>query len=137
MANLVPYLRFNGTCAEAMKFYKDCLGGELQIMTVGESPNASQMPKEAQKQVMHSRLKNGSIELMGSDMAGPMGVKAGSTISLSLQSASKAEVENLFAKLSAGGRVTHALKDEFFGTYGDLTDKFGIDWMFNVEKPTR
>ncbi len=135
MARLNPYLRFDGNCSEAMKFYKDCFGGELQIMTIGESPMASQTPKEAHKKVMHARLKNGTIDLMASDMTGAEGVKRGNTISLTLASGNKKEIEGLFSKLSAGGKVLHPLKEEFFGLYGDLTDKFGIDWMLNVEKP--
>ena len=43
---------------------------------------------------------------------------------------SKEEIETLFSKLSQGGKVTTPLKHEFFGIYGDLTDKFGINWMF-------
>ena len=40
MAQLNAYLRFNGKCREAMTFYQACLGGELTIQTVGESPMA-------------------------------------------------------------------------------------------------
>ena len=48
----------------------------------------------------------------------------------SRQIRSKAEIETLFKKLSAGGHVNTPLKEEFFGTYGDLTDKYGFHWMF-------
>ena len=45
MAQLNPYLNFNNNCREAMSFYKDCLGGELVLQTVGEMPAmAAQMP---------------------------------------------------------------------------------------------
>lgn len=46
---------------------------------------------------------------------------------------SKAEIEPAFAKLSEGGNVGHPLNEEFFGTFGELTDKFGIDWMFQAD----
>jgi PhnB protein len=72
---------------------------------------------------------------MGSDMVGPEGAKNGNTLSLTLVCSSKEEIETFFSKLSAGGKVAHPLKEEFFGTYGDLTDKYGINWMFNYEKP--
>jgi uncharacterized glyoxalase superfamily protein PhnB len=45
---------------------------------------------------------------------------------------SKSEIRSFFASLSAGGQVTHDLKEEFFGTYGDLNDKYGIGWMFQL-----
>ena len=68
--------------------------------------------------------------LMASDNLGQEGYKHGNTVSLCLVCGSKEEIETLFSKLSAGGRVKHSLKEEFFGTYGDLTDKYGFNWMF-------
>ncbi len=118
-----------------MTFYKDALGGELTLMTVGESPMASQLPADSHKKVMHASLKSGGFTLLASDMSGPGGFKKGSELSLTIVGSSKEEIESFFSKLSAGGKVTHALKEEFFGLYGDLTDKYGISWMFNYEKP--
>jgi PhnB protein len=135
MTQINAYLRFNGNCAEAMTFYKECLGGVVKLMTVGESPMASQMPAAQHKNIMHATLVNKGIMLMGSDMTGPDGVMHGNAISLTVVCSSKTEIETFFAKLSAGGKVMHALKEEFFGTHGDLTDKFGLSWMFNYEKP--
>jgi len=130
MAEFNAYLKFNGNCREAMRFYQSCLGGEMSLMTVGESPMKNQMPAEMQDKIMHSVLTSGSIMLMGSDMIGEDGYRHGNTLSLCLVCKSREEIETLFSKLSAGGRVTHALKEEFFGTYGDLVDKYGFSWMF-------
>ena len=68
MPNLNPYLTFNGNCREAMTFYKECLGGELTLMVVGESPVADQMPPQFKDQILHSSLKTKDMEFMGSDM---------------------------------------------------------------------
>ena len=135
MTQLNPYIHFNGNCREAMTFYKDALGGELTLMTVGESPMASQLPADSHEKVMHASLKSGGFTLLASDMSGPGGFKKGSELSLTIVGSSKEETESFFSKLSAGGKVTHALKEEFFGLYGDLTDMYGISWMFNYEKP--
>jgi PhnB protein len=135
MTQLNPYIHFNGNCREAMTFYKDALGGELTLITVGESPMASQLPADSHEKVMHASLKSGGFTLLASDMSGPGGFKKGSELSLTIVGSSKEETESFFSKLSAGGKVTHALKEEFFGLYGDLTDKYGISWMFNYEKP--
>ena len=129
------YLHFNGNCREAMTFYQGCLGGKLAPQTVGESPMAGQMPAEAQKNILHAALTIGGVALMGSDMVGREGVTMGNNVSLTIVCSSKEEIDSFFAKLSAGGKVAHPLKEEFFGTYGDLTDKYGINWMFNYEKP--
>lgn len=45
MTQINSYLTFNGNCREAMNFYKDCLGGELILQTIGESPLAYKMPQ--------------------------------------------------------------------------------------------
>ena len=79
---------------------------------------------------MHSVLTSGSIMLMGSDMVGEEGYRHGNTLSLCLVCQSKEEIETLYSRLSAGAKATHPLKEEFFGTYEDLTDKYGFSWMF-------
>jgi PhnB protein len=127
-------LRFNGTCREAMTFYKDCLGGELTWMTVAESPMAARMPPEAQQKLMHATLTTDHFTLMGSDMVGPQGLQRGNSFSLSLHGSSEAETRDLFSKLAAGGQITYPLTMEFWGgMFGTLVDKFGHEWLFNFE----
>ena len=125
MTHLNPYLHFNGNCAEVMTFYKECLGGELMMQTVGESPMAAQMPPQAHKQILHSELRMGDLVLMASDMLEGK-PEHGNMLSLALSSDNLDALKNWFAKLSKGGKVKHELKVEFFGTYGDLTDKYGV-----------
>ena len=135
MKQINAYLHFDGNCREAMTFYKQCLGGELTLQSVGESPMAGQMSAKEQDKILHAQLKIGDVLLMASDMIGPGGVKIGNAISLTIVGSSKQEVEGLFSRLSEGGKVSHPLKEEFFGLYGDLTDKYGINWMLNHEAP--
>jgi PhnB protein len=129
MANLSPYLHFNGNCREAMTFYKQCLGGELNLMSMGESPMGNKVPPEQKNRIMHSTLKNGSFQIMAADMMGPDPTTGGTALSLSLEFDNNNELDSVFKKLSAGGKVRHAPKEEFFGYYADLTDRFGFDWM--------
>ncbi len=130
MAEFNAYLKFNGNCKEAMEFYKKCLGGKLEMITVGDSPMASQMPAQMHSKILHSVLTSGTVMLMGSDTFGQEEYQHGNTLSLCLVCQSKEEIETLFSKLSQGGQAKHALKEEFFGTYGDLTDRYGFSWMF-------
>ncbi len=135
VTELNPYLRFGGNCRQAMTFYKDVFGGELTMQTVGESPVAKTMPAATHKDIMHATLKKGGVVLLGSDMVGEEGVKKGNAIVLALECSSEEEIKSLFAKLSSGGEVTYPLKTEFWGgTFGQLTDKFGVDWMLNFDK---
>ncbi len=126
MVTLNPYVHFPGTCREAMNFYKEIFGGELSIMTVGESPMAAQMP-EMKDSILHSHLQSNNIVIMASDM-GPKDPKDQMT-EICLVCDTKEEIESLYAKLSAGGKITRALTQEFFGTFAQFTDKFGLNWM--------
>jgi len=132
MAQLNPYVTFNGNCREAMEFYKACLGGELSIMAVGDSPMASQMP-DKKDNVLHSTLIKDGMVLMASDMIMPGEIIRGNTITLCINSGTKEELQQFFAKLSEGGTVGQPLTEAFFGTYGELTDKFRINWMFQAD----
>lgn len=133
MAQLNPYLTFNGTCRKAMEFYQACLGGELSLMAVGDSPVKDQMPAETHDDVMHAMLKSDGIVLMASDMMMPGELVRGNTITLCIIGRSKGELETFFTKLSEGGNVSQPLQETFFGVFGTLTDKFGVNWMFQAD----
>jgi PhnB protein len=134
MTRIDVYLAFGGNCREAMTFYKECLGGELTLQTVGESPVAGQLPPEAQSTIMHANLTRGNLVLMGSDMAGEDRV-IGDNFALSLSCSSEEELNRCFSKLSAGGKVSYPLKTEFWGaTFGQLIDKYGYHWMLSYDK---
>lgn len=130
MAKLNAYLIFNGNCEEAMEFYRESLQGDLKLSKVGESPLAGQMPTEMHDKIFHSVLTSGDMVLMGTDMVGDKGYKPGNTVPLCLMCESKQEIETLFSRLAQGAVLTYPLQQAFFGTYGDLTDKYGFNWMF-------
>jgi PhnB protein len=135
MTQIKAYLTFNGNCREAMSFYKECLGGELVLQTIGESPMAEKMPPQMKKYILHSTLTKGGMVLMASDMVGGKGLVKGNAVSLSIDCSSEKEVRSFYANLSAGGEATHPLEDTFWGAlFGDLTDKFGNHWLFNYDK---
>lgn len=130
MTQINAYLHFDGNCREAMDFYRDCLGGDLTVITVGDSPMAKEWPAEKSSDILHSRLQKNGIVLMGSDM-GCTGKGAPSqAVSLSLSCSSREELEGYFSSLSSGGEVTHPIHDFFAGTMGAITDRFGKNWMF-------
>ncbi len=134
MAKLNPYLTFKGNCKEAMSFYKEILGGELNLMKAGDSPMASQMPAQFHDQILHSQLKNDDFEIMATDMV-PGQFIEGNTVHLCLICKSEKEIHSLFEKLSEGGTVRQPLNEMFFGWIGVVTDKFGKNWMVELNKP--
>ncbi len=137
MAQLNPYLHFSGNCREAMTFYRECFGGELSMQTVGESPMVEHMPPNLHEQILHAMLVRDGLVLMASDMLSDEDVTRGNGVRLCLVCTSKQEIETLFARLAEGGQVEHGLEETFFGTYGDMTDQYGVGWMlqFNPTPP--
>jgi PhnB protein len=134
MATLNPYLTFNGNCREAMNYYKEILGGELQLIVVGESPIAEQMPPKYKDQILHSSLKTADLELMATDMQ-PEALNGGNDVHLCLVCKSEGEMRSLFDKLSQGGKVKQPIMPMFFGFIGSLTDKFGKHWLLEYGNP--
>ena len=68
MATMHPYLGFDGNCREVLEFYQSCVGGELQLMTYGDSQMADSAPNGDKNLIMHGYLKSGNFVIMGSDM---------------------------------------------------------------------
>ncbi|HVX48596.1 MAG TPA: VOC family protein [Chitinophagaceae bacterium] len=135
MTTINAYIGFQGQAREAMEFYKSCIGGELNLMTVGSSPMAAQCPEAIHGQIMHSSLVKESLVLMATDMSTPGDYVKGNNIALSVNCSSEEEINNFFEKLSEGGKVIDSLKKQFWGgIFGVLEDKFGIRWMFNYEE---
>ena len=143
MAQVNPYLVFNGSCEEAFNFYKSVFGGEFrQISKFKDMPPmpGQTLPDGAGEKIMHVSLpiSNETI-LMGSDANPNMGaVSIGQHLSLSVGVDSKEEANKVFNGLATGGKVTMPIQDTFWGAYfGMLTDKFGFIWMVNYDYPKK
>lgn len=134
---IVPYLTFNGNCREAMRFYHECIGGELSFQTVGDSPMADQVPVEMATYILHATIVRDGLRLMASDMVGERGLVQGNAVSLLLNCTSEEDTRICYAKLAEGGRATHPLEDTFWGAlFGGLTDRFGHHWLLHFENTT-
>ena len=131
---LIPYLNFDGRCAEAFHFYHDCLGGTVEVATFGDSPMAGDVPAEWQDRVMHARLSVDGALLMGSDSP-PGDHRTPSGIHVSVHPDTVADAERIFAALAEGGSVTMPFAETFWSPgFGMLVDRYGIPWMVNVAR---
>ena len=134
MTKLMPYLLFDGTCREAMDFYHACLGGELRLTEVKDTPARDQMPAALQGKVLHAYLTAGPMEISASDWLAPDATPVpGNTVCLFLSGDTLPELRAFFEKLSPGAKITNPLQPTFFGAYGALNDRFGVRWMFACE----
>lgn len=135
MAQINGYINFGGNCREAMTFYQECLGGELNLQTVAGSPIEAQCPPAIHQHILHSSLTNGPLLLMASDMMAGRGVTKGNSIALNITCGSEEEINSFYNSLSAGGQVLDPLKVQFWGDmFAALTDKFGVQWLLVYSK---
>ena len=124
-----PYIFFRGNCREAMEFYQNIFGGELEVKTNGDFNMTSE--ERPADDLMHADLKGGAVRIMGSDTAGASDKAAKVTISLSGDDS--AELTSIFDGLSQEVEVEYPLKKEIWGdTFGSVTDKYGVEWMVNI-----
>jgi PhnB protein len=130
MTTLSPYLSFGGDAEAALKFYAEALNGRVtDLKRFSEAP---QMPHPNKNEILHGRVEAQGLRIMASD--GKKDAPSGGRISLSLDFTDNAELDRVFAKLSAGGTVTMPVAEQFWGArFGMLTDKFGIVWMLNCD----
>lgn len=143
MTNINPYLNFDGNAEEAMNFYKSVFGGEFmgEIMRWGDIPGCDEgemkLAEEDKGKVMHVSLpiSEGNVIMASDTIKGvsPPCVQ-GNNVTIAIGADTREEGDRLFAGLSAGGTVSMPMADAFWGGYfGSFTDKFGINWLINVE----
>lgn len=132
-----PYLFFSGRCEEAIKFYQQALGAELQMMMrfkeSPEPPPPGSMPANWGDKICHASLKIGETVVMASDGCGEDAKFEGFSLSISVNA--EAEAKKVYATLSAGGQVKMPLTKTFWSPcFGMLEDKFGVGWMVTVNR---
>lgn len=132
---VIPYLNFDGQCAEAFRFYERVLGGTIEaMMTHGDSPIAGDVPSEWHDRIMHARLVVRGQVLMGSDSP-PGHHHTPQGMSVSLHVDDPADAERIFHALAEDGTVTMPIQRTFWAErFGMLVDRFGTPWMVNCEQ---
>jgi PhnB protein len=131
-----PYLFFDGRCEEALEFYRNVVGAQVDLMMrFKDSPEPLPpgfIPPGYESKVMHSTFRIGQSILMASDEPQEKGASF-SAFSLSLTVPTEAEANRAFAALADGGQVRMPLTRTFWSPrFGMLTDRFGLRWMVNV-----
>lgn len=131
------YLFFNGNCDEALAYYKETLGAEVEmLMRFNESPDPlppDMLAPDFADKVMHCSFRVGDTVIMASD-----GMCASATnfdgFCLSLNLATAADADRQFARIAADGEVTMPIDKTFWSPrFGMVKDKFGVHWMVNAE----
>jgi PhnB protein len=135
MKSVTAYLNFDGNCRQAMTFYQQCLGTELELIPF---PDGQGKPLTDPKAgIMHARLTRGGLPLlMASDTPPGNFLRAGNNFSVSVDCETLEEIERIFSGLGKSGQVQMPLGSMPWGArFGMLIDHFGIQWMVNCELP--
>ena len=138
MAQINPYINFNGNAEEAFNFYKSVFGGEFaKIMRFKElsSPEFPVAENDANK-IMHIALPIGKNILMANDVPESMGRtnENENRSKISISAESKEEADKLFNGLSEAGKIEMPIADSPWGSYfGMFRDKYGIEWIVDFD----
>ena len=133
MLRLTPFLLFEGNCAEAMRFYQSCFGGDLSLTKLGDTPMKAQFPPEQHHKITYALLKSGSVEFSATDWLHPVHQRQqGNTTAMYVIGGSLDELSPIFEKLREGAdqEFLVELREMPFGIYGRFTDRFGVEWHF-------
>ncbi|RJL35523.1 VOC family protein [Bailinhaonella thermotolerans] len=132
-SQLNPCLAFNGDARQAIEFYRDVLGGELEMGTYADYGSADVPHPD---RIMHATLRTpDGYTLMAWDVREDMPHVPGNNVAVFL-GGDDAGLRGHFERLSAGGIVTLPLGEQSWGDEaGSLVDRFGITWMFNITQP--
>ena len=130
--HLAPYINFQGRAREAMEHYHRILGGNLELFASDDS--GTPKPAGPGDSIMYARLEADGILMIASDGSPKYPAKMGDHIGLSIGSTDRDRLTTVFHSLADGGHVKMPLTDQPWGTSGWLTDRFGINWNFDIEK---
>jgi PhnB protein len=133
MLHLTPFLLFDGNCAEAMKFYQSCFGGELALTPLGETPMKAQFPPEQHQKMAYSHLKSAGVQFSATDWLHPMHQRQlGNTTAMYVTGDGLDDLSPIFEKLRNGANPEFMvdLCKMPFGVYGRFTDRYGVEWFF-------
>jgi PhnB protein len=129
-----PFLLFDGNCAEAMTFYYQCLGGELTLTKLGDTPMKGAFPPEKHERIINAKLVSGALAISATDwMASPeFDPVLGNMSAVFVECDDNAELRTAFDNLARGAQSEHFqdLHQMPFGMYGQFFDRFGVQWIF-------
>ncbi len=135
---ITPYLDFAGRCDEALAFYREALGAEVEmLMRYSESPEQpppGMLQPGFENKVMHVSFRVRGVPLMASDGCDDKSKFDGFRLALAVPT--EADARRAVDALAAGGTVQMPLTKTFWSPcFGMLTDRFGLRWMFTVPTP--
>ncbi len=128
---LTAHLSFSGQCREAFSFYAELFGGDLMMLTYGDTPMATEVPADWGEKIVHATLSFDGCELAGSDVQREHYRRPqGFSVLVDVEGVEKAR--RIFTALADGGSVSMPVQETFWSpAFGVVVDRFGIPWEIN------
>jgi PhnB protein len=132
---LNPYLNFDGNARQAMEFYAEVFGGDLNLSTFADL--GDQDSPESEK-IMHGMLETeAGYTIMAADTPTGMEFTGIHGFGMSLSGDDADRLRGYWEKLSADGSVTMPMRRQVWGDeFGMCTDKFGVPWLVDISQPS-
>jgi PhnB protein len=129
----MPYVHFQGQCAQALTFYAEVFGGtNLQMMPYAQSPDAPPGWRDSPR-IMHGQVTLDDGTFMASDY--PPGVDGDPQKGFSVMQTAPdlATARARFDRLAEGGAIIDDFKPTFFSPgFGMVKDRFGTHWIISA-----
>ncbi len=137
---VTSYLMFNGRAEEAANFYAHVLGGSVENLTrYADFPLIEGMPplpEEYKQRIGHCcvAFPSGTMGIADTVLGDVLTFGNGHMLTISVDSTEQAET--VWARLSEDAqKIMCPLAEAFFAKrYGELTDRFGVQWAVMYEE---
>jgi len=135
MPQPIPYLAFDGNCADAMRFYAKVLGGKLDMLTFGQSP----MPNRPRKaRGIRSCMRDWRWMKTAPCMRATARRTCLTKVSMAFRSRStmtlSQKADQVFNALADGGKVTMPIGPTFWAKrFGMVNRPVRLPWIVNGE----
>ena len=123
------FLTFSGQCAQALKYYKKCFGGELLMQTMADEYNGINLDKQMQDVVVSATLTNNYFKLVATDLTGEAGIIIGNNISILVECASVNERDRFSNFLSDQKNANSLNRDKLIS----VLDRYNINWILTIK----
>ena len=126
----IPYIHFQGQCADALRFYADLMDGpDLNMMGYKDAPEGPPEWK-ATDRIMHGQVTLGDSVLMASDFPPGQDGDPQKGFSIMQTFATVERGQQVFDTLAENGAIMTPYGPTFFTPgFGMVKDKFGTHWI--------
>ena len=131
---LNPTLFFTGNAEEALAFYRDALGGKIDLNRYKDAPPDQGSSPDWADKIMYGTITSPYGVIAAMDAPPERAGQSGDNFGISVTADSDADASSIFTKLSNGGHVLMPFGETFFAAkFGMAKDKFGTTWLISYQ----